>query len=158
MGNKEWDLFIRETVRGYMATALRYNTSFEEAEDIVWGVYARLLEKDYLQEEIQTIGLKAVHNASINLSQRKPFRRDSEILRPPPSYQRPMAKMDADTILRKIDELSPPREKTVFLSYINGMVYKEIAEFHNISVGAVKSHISRARKRIRNEYKEYAKL
>ena len=157
MRDKEWSIFIKETIGGYTSVALSYTSSFAEAEDIVWGVYANLLERTYPREDLPFIGLRAIYNAGINLVKHKGIRRYKEIdTFDPPFYPPTEAKMDLGIILDTLSKLLPMREKEVFFSYLSGFKYKEIAEMDNVQIGTIKSHISRSRKKIRNEFTEYA--
>lgn len=60
--------------------------------------------------------------------------------------------MDLDRALATLKE---PVRLCVVLSYHEGMTHDEIAEFTNLPVGTVKSHIRRGAKRLQEELKEY---
>jgi RNA polymerase sigma-70 factor (ECF subfamily) len=60
--------------------------------------------------------------------------------------------MDLDRALATLKE---PVRLCIVLSYHEGMTHDEIAEFTNLPVGTVKSHIRRGAKRLQEELKEY---
>ena len=58
-------------------------------------------------------------------------------------------------ILKKtINSLPEENRKTLILREMDGYSYEEIAELLNVSVGTVKSRISRAKERIRSEFEK----
>ena len=60
--------------------------------------------------------------------------------------------MDLDRALATLKE---PVRLCIVLSYHEGMTHDEIADFTNLPVGTVKSHIRRGTKRLQEELKEY---
>jgi DNA-directed RNA polymerase specialized sigma24 family protein len=65
--NKYWEKFIRKNHPCYMRKALSITECLEDAEDIVWSVYANLFESEYNDESLGKVGLKAVINGCYNL-------------------------------------------------------------------------------------------
>ncbi len=47
MRDSDWTAYINQTKGGYFAAAYKYTHEQAEAEDVVYSVYARLLEKEY---------------------------------------------------------------------------------------------------------------
>jgi len=159
MKDKDWGMFIEKTIGGYISTALKYTKSFVEAEDIVWGVYAKLLEKDYLLQDLPNIGLKSIHNASLNHIKYQAHRRHLEIDDyHPPFYPPTEAKVDMDICMDSLSMHLPSTEEDVFRSYLRGALYREIAITHNIPMGTVKSSIHRSKNKLKKAYPEYAKI
>ncbi len=61
-----------------------------------------------------------------------------------------------DILLEKINELPPEYREAVILSDIEEMSYKEIAEIVGVPVGTVRSRLSRGRRILRDEFRDYA--
>jgi RNA polymerase sigma factor (sigma-70 family) len=158
MREREWETFIEDTVRGYISTALKYTKSFAEAEDIVWGVYGKLLEKDYLPSHLPTIGLKSVHNAGINHIKHQSYRRYLDLEGNHPTYHPPTeAHVDLAIILDNLSMTLAKQENVVFGSYMDGMTYKEMGVAHGLKSGTVKTHVHRSKKKLNKAYPEYSR-
>ena len=63
-----------------------------------------------------------------------------------------------DAIQRRLDQLPPDQRITIILSDIQGLSYQEIARATDVSLGTVKSRLSRARARLRDYLQEDAEL
>ncbi len=61
-----------------------------------------------------------------------------------------LCKEDMEYISRAINSLSDEYREAVVLRDINGLSYQEIADMQNISIGTVKSRISRARNSLKS--------
>ena len=152
---EEWRAFIAKTIGGYITTALRYTKSFAEAEDCVWNVYGRLLEKDYSHKDLPLVGLRAVHNEGLNLYRRKSLRRPHEIVFHP-SFLPPIEDaVDVDIIMGSLTGLLSKPERSILTSVLAGMSYQETSVAHGIKIGTVKSCVHRARRKIKKEFPEY---
>jgi len=157
MRDNDWHRFIEKSFGGYMSVALSYTRSYVEAEDVVWGVYSKLLEKEYPLAELPTIGLKAVHNAGLNVVRHKAIRRDADIeFLYRPVYQYTTQKIDIDHILHNLPHILPPKQLSVIEAYLDKGTYKKAAEVVGLGVNTFKTNIHKARVKIRNEYPEYA--
>ncbi len=64
----------------------------------------------------------------------------------------------SELIQRSIDQLPPDQRITLVLADIQGMSYQEIAEITGVSLGTVKSRLSRARARLRDILLEHKEL
>jgi len=62
-----------------------------------------------------------------------------------------------EALLQKINELPPKYREVVILSDIEDLTYREIAEVIDAPVGTVRSRLSRGRKILRAELREYAR-
>ena len=63
-----------------------------------------------------------------------------------------------EAIQRRLDQLPPDQRITIILSDIQGLSYQEIARATDVSLGTVKSRLSRARARLRDYLQEDAEL
>ena len=61
-------------------------------------------------------------------------------------------------IQRRLDQLPPDQRITIILSDIQGLSYQEIAKATDVSLGTVKSRLSRGRARLRDYLQEDAEL
>lgn len=64
----------------------------------------------------------------------------------------------SELIQHSIDQLPPDQRVTLVLADIQGMSYQEIAEITGVSLGTVKSRLSRARARLRDILLEHKEL
>lgn len=62
-----------------------------------------------------------------------------------------------ETIQEKIDQLSPEQKAVFVLKEFEGLSYKEIADVLDISIGTVKSRLSRARRSLRKDLNKIIK-
>lgn len=157
MRDSDWERFIERSIGGYISTALKYTKSFVEAEDLVWGVYANLLEKDYLLKDLPTIGLKSVHNAGVNLYRYKGLRwhLDLDKVAHPSFNPSTEAKIDHSIILDSLPDILPPKQLATITAYIDKDNYKKAAAVVGTGVNTFKTNIHKARLKIRNEFPEY---
>ncbi len=61
-----------------------------------------------------------------------------------------------EVLLQKINELPREYREAVILSDIEDLSYKEMARILDVPVGTVRSRLSRGRKMLRSEFREYA--
>lgn len=64
----------------------------------------------------------------------------------------------SELIQRSIDQLPPDQRVTLVLADIQGLSYQEIADITGVSLGTVKSRLSRARARLRDILLEHKEL
>ena len=146
----------------------KYLLNTEEAQDVVQEVFLKLWEdRDEIDadESLKAYLFKITANRSINkLRRRKVKTRYDEILKfvyldnsettPHDSFLEQELFEYLGVALSKI----PPQCRKVFdLSRIDGLKYSEIAEYLNISVKTVESHMSKALTILRTELREYMK-
>ena len=146
----------------------KYLLNHEEAQDVVQDVFLKLWEdRDEIdaKESLKAYLFKITANSSINkLRRRKVKTKYDEILKfvyvdnsessPYTSFLERELSEYISLALNKI----PPQCRRVFdLSRIEGLKYSEIAEYLEISVKTVESHMSKALVILRTELKEYLK-
>jgi RNA polymerase sigma-70 factor (ECF subfamily) len=156
---------------GYaMRICLRYSGTYEDAIEILNDGFLRVFTKlDLYNPELSFGGWlrKIMINTALNRYKRQKRLNQFEQINVV-SHQKAEAddisqQIDYDEIANFIQKLSPVYRTVFNLFVIDGYKHEEIAEMLNISVGASKSNLSKARANLREMLKkkeqiEYARL
>jgi len=160
-----WERFINDTEWLYKYIAIKwYRVTEEEAKDIVYGVYERLLRYDNVSyDNLRGLGLTATKNACMNY-----LRNRSRALSRVEVGSVNNHEHLANTIIYSVEDESiiysldtevlnkairskyaklTDREKETFNYRRMGYKYDEIAHYMGISIGAVKSNLFHCRKK-----------
>jgi len=139
------------------AESILYNT--QDAEDVVQDCYIRLLERKergtILNQEAYM--MQAVRNASLDLLRKnRPEELDEQYwenkVRSPDLWQQLMQKEQAAQLRQLMQLLSEKQRTAFYLRDVEGYELSEIEALMGINNEAVRAHISRARKQLRELY------
>ena len=157
MTEEEFDnLFRNSYARLYrLAYSLLHNQ--EDSRDIVSGIFADLLDKYALRENITEAYLcSMVHSRSLDLLR---HRKVEDEARKQMLHENIVAMHDAEhddrmkDILTYIDtELTPQTRRVLSMCYDEKRKYKDVASELGISVQAVNKHISQALRKLRERF------
>lgn len=150
------ELFNRFSGR-FLGICRRYIGSIEDAEDIMISGFMKIFEKIYQfkgEGSFEAWMTRIMVNESLTYIRRNKNMSANvsiEVADREPDYVFAESTLDADQLLAMIDEL-PIGYRTVFNLYImEGYSHKEVAELLNISEGASKSQLSRAKAQLKNK-------
>lgn len=145
------------------ASMLQVTGSAEEAEDVVQEAFIRAFMKlDSFQGNSQffTWIYRIAFNAALSRRRRNRSKvsldhlRDSggpEIVVEQETAEEPLLRLERVAVVRKaLDELSEDHRSILVLREMEGFSYEEIAEITQISIGTVRSRLSRARSQLKN--------
>ena len=141
---------------GYaMTVCLRYSKSREEAKEILndgfFKVFTKLESFDSTRSFKTWLGRIMINTALDHY--RHEVRRDmfevAEAGEQVPVDETVISKLSHDDLLRVIQNLTPSYRIVFSLYVIDGFTHEEIAYHLNISLGASKSNLSRAREKLR---------
>lgn len=145
--------------------AYKYTKSYDEAEDIVHSVFAKIIEKGVTLENDFTIKsylFSSVRNASLNYIKKDNVRKryseyssSNETGTDNSSYL--LDRIETEIlfeIFSKIDALPSGCNKVFRLSYIEGLSNQEIADKLGISLNTVKSQKARAKQLLKESLKD----
>jgi len=151
---------------GYYQELCRFAYYFvhcrDTADDLVQKAFIRLWEKRdqvQIQKDIKSYLYKSVKNTSLNYLKNLETRK---------SYEKEFAELEQMNNTSEIDELQfrkklelaiallPERCRTAYcLKYIEGLSYKEIADYLEISSNTVDNHIQKALKLLKESLGKY---
>jgi len=161
IGLNEFEASFREHYKMLCNVSYNIIRDRDKAEDIVQETYLKIWDK---REEINITGnlknylYKAISNASISFleSNRKLVRFDEVELNARSGADEDLVAQETKIKIRKALDKLPARCKAIFiLSRFEGMKYKEIAEYLDISVKTVEAQMSIALDRMRTEMKSH---
>lgn len=147
---------LRGKLYGY-ARKLVGNSDY--AEDVTQDVLMKLWEKRYELEQyrsIEAFAMAMIHNACIDITRTEktglPLMED--ILGDEKSSTGQMLEIrsEVELVKRIIDTLPDVQKLTIRMKDIDGYENEEIAEIAGCNIEAVRSNLSRARKRVREIY------
>lgn len=152
----DWAAFIEKTKSPYIGLAVNYTWDYAEAEDIVWGVYERLLLKDYSPSQREYIGVRAIINAGKNYTRWKGHRHYVPLLEHhhPHHLDSTEDRMDIEVLLNNEDGSISDWQHEVLLSYLFEGSYINAAKELGVEVSTIKSNLHSARVRLKQEYSE----
>ncbi len=146
--------------------ALAFTKRTDEAEDVVQEIGAKLWERrddlDTLRS-VEAYAMSAVRNKCLDYT-RSPHSRTAELteaLHTPHEHTPYKSVEQADTaaFVRKMIERLPEQQQSVIrLRDIEGYELEEIAEILEMNEGAVRTNLSRARQKIREELLKQMKV
>ena len=139
--------------------ALAFTKRTDEAEDVVQEIGIKLWERrDELEtlRSIEAYAMSAVRNRCLDYA-RSPHSRTNELVEAYDTaheqtpYQM-VEQADMAAFVRKLIERLPEQQKTIIrLRDIEGYELEEIAEILGINEGTVRTNLSRARQKVREE-------
>lgn len=156
MNNFDWGTFIDRTYKLYLVIASRRLRNSYMAEDVVWGVYAKLVDKDYRYstQEMHNVGIRIVINDCYNI-----YRKEGKInfVELPASYSDPTYEINTDynDVLDFMKRELRPDDYVLINMYAAGYKYKELAEHFKIPIGTVSSRMITIRKFLRDSLPEF---
>ncbi len=146
---------------GYaMSICLRYAEDRDEAVEILNETFMKIfknLKKFDLSKPFKPWLRKILINTCINNYRKKKikFTEDIETANQYAGSEEILSGISYQEILEMIRKLSPAYRAVFNLHVIEGYKHEEIAEMLNISVGASKSNLSKAKKNLQEILKEY---
>lgn len=139
------------------AESILYST--QDAEDVVQDCYIRLLERQHNGNILnpEAYMMQAVRNASLDLLRKnRPEELDEQYwenkVRSPDVWQQLEQKQQAAHLKQLMQQLSEQQRTAFYLRDVEGYELQEIQELMSISNEAVRAHLSRARKQLRELY------
>jgi RNA polymerase sigma-70 factor (ECF subfamily) len=150
------ELFNRFSAR-FLGICRRYTGSIDDAEDIMISGFMKIFEKIHQfkgEGSFEAWMTRIMVNESLTYIRRNKSMSANvsvEIADREPDYSLAESSWDADDLLAVVDEL-PIGYRTVFNLYVmEGYSHKEVAELLNISEGASKSQLSRAKVQLKHK-------
>lgn len=166
---KSFESLIIEYEKLYFNIAFRITGDYEDAKDVTQDALIKIyknLDKCMSIEHFKNWSAKIVTNTSLDYyrsSKRKntesldkiietvdgavSFELDSKTLTPEEEL---IKKLDKELILKCIDSLPENYKTIIILRELNNLSYDEISSITELSLGTVKSRISRARNQLKN--------
>lgn len=150
---------LLDTRTKYIRFAESILSNTQDAEDVVQDCYIRLLERNgngtILNPEAYM--MQAVRNASLDLLKRnRPEELDEQYweskMRSPDLWQQLVHKEQASQLRQLLQTLGEKQRTAFYLRDIEGYEISEIEMLMGITNEAVRAHISRARKQLRELY------
>lgn len=140
--------------------SLRLIEDQEDAEDIVQEIFLKLwLMRNQLDtyRSIEALAVTMTRNLTLDkIKLRKPVANETELLRQDTEERSPAEELeqkDAAGCIRRLIENLPTLQQTIIrMKDIEGYELSEIAEITGTQIESVRSNLSRARKRVREEY------
>jgi len=131
-----------------------------DAEDVVQEVLLKLWQiRDQLDQyrSVEALAVTMTKNLTLDkIKLRKPKESEQELVRLESGTQRPdvlAEQKDMVDCIRKLIEQLPPLQQTIIkMKDIEGYELAEIADITGTQVESVRSNLSRARKRVREQY------
>jgi len=154
---------LYEHFYGYaMSICLRYSDDRDEAVEILNESFMKIfknLKKFDLTRPFKPWLRRILINTCINNYRKKKinFTEDLELAKNYSDSEEILSEISYQEILEMIRQLSPAYRTVFNLHIIEGYKHEEIAEMLNISVGASKSNLSKAKKNLQQILKEYFK-
>ncbi len=139
-----------------MSVCLRYTNSHEEAIEVLNDGFMKVftsLERFDEHRAFHTWFRKILINTAINYYHKHKKHRQHESIEqahPLAAEQDMLSQLSYQEMIRLVQTLSPAYRAVFNLYAIDGYSHEEIAEALNISVGASKSNLSRARAHLRS--------
>ena len=150
------ELFNRFSAR-FLGICRRYIGSIEDAEDIMISGFMKIFEKIHQfksEGSFEAWMTRIMVNESLTFIRRNKNMSANvsiDVADREPDYSFAESTLDTDQLLAMVDEL-PIGYRTVFNLYVmEGYSHKEVAELLNISVGASKSQLSRAKVQLKHK-------
>jgi RNA polymerase sigma-70 factor (ECF subfamily) len=159
------ELFYKRFYGYVMSIALRYSNHSEEAKEITNDSFVKAFQ--HLNRHDQQRSLKAwirrivVNTALDRLRKNKRELRQTDIQQT--NIEAPdegvLQQLSAEDIMRMVQSLSGPQRAVFNLFEIEGFSHEEIGEMLEIPVGTSKSHLARAKMKLRQmiSEKQYGK-
>ena len=160
MQTEKYDALFNEHRNRLFRFALRIMKDDLLAEDVVQEVHVKCWQNRDTVETIQNPGawmMRVTKNLCIDKIRSRRRTTDLDAVSYQAESKDPVPDTAAEvsdlmTVLRKMLEDLPPKQKLVFhLREIEGMQYKEISEVLNITVDEVKINLFRARQKIKEK-------
>lgn len=163
ISNKTIEKWFKDYYKSLYYFADSYINDSETAKDIVNEVFEQIWNKRKeidLNTSIKSLLFTMVKNKAINHIRHKEVKNkyyNAEKLKPDIATDTDEAEEHEKLIKRikqSIEEL-PPKASDVFkMCFIQNMSYKEIGEELDVSINTVKTHLKKALKRLREEYRD----
>ena len=155
-GRAQSELYDRYSGR-FLGLCRRYIGSIDEAEDIMIGGFMKIFEKIHQykgQGSFEAWMTRIMVNESltyIRKNKNMSLNVSIEAADREPDYRTAETHLDAEQLLALVDEL-PIGYRTIFNLYVmEGYSHKDISELLNISEGASKSQLSRAKVQLKGK-------
>ena len=174
-----WTRFINEQKDRHMSIAKGRGMTEAEAEDVVWGVYSRFIEKGYDEKYTGAQAGFAVRNACININDKRSRGRTDHYL----IYERdlkyklgyntivtgyeyllqdtcpvelnPIDAQTMEVILEAVERKLTPRQWFIMQKvYMEGHPIAEVAEMLSVTSNTVRTTAVHSRQRLRGLCKE----
>ncbi len=149
--------FVRQELSANLARLWRYgfvlSRERDAADDLVQQTCLRALERAHQFEEGSRFDhwlLSILHSIWLNEVRARKVRQGQGIVDAEQTLSFDGAetverKMAAQDVLRRVQALPDAQRETVFLAYVEGMSYREVADILAIPVGTVMSRLAAAR-------------
>lgn len=142
--------------RRLLETARSFLGSTEDAEDVLQDVFIKLWQKrlDVQPREMEAFISRAVHNQSIDELRRR-RKRTEGVVEMFPDVEEKEEPDIFPAVQQIIESALTPLQKDILESHdVNGESYEDIAERLDMQPPAIRMQLSRARKTIRDQYRQ----
>ncbi len=163
VGNNAAQRLLFKTYYGYAkSVALRYCSSYEEAEEVLNEAFLKLFQNLFKYDNQQSfkgwLRTIVINTAISYYRKNQKYRRDTVGLEdaPYPRFEDTIIeKITAEEILGLVQQIKPVYRSVFMLYVVDGYSHKEIAEIMQLNEATVRSHFMRARARLQHLTKQY---
>ena len=159
MEQKEFETEIRRIRKRLLQEAMRYLMDSEEAEDVTQETVLKLwsMRKDLEQyRSIEGLAIIMVRRMAINRRQKVVNRtdwNDAQMQTNDTPETDFISKEEDERVMRLIARLPDAQQTVLRMKHIDGLETKEIAQITGCSEVAIRSNLSKARKKIMKMFK-----
>lgn len=159
-----FESFFKEEYSSLCRFALTFTKDPDDAEEVVQNCFVKLWEgrnKIEIGNSPKAYLFKMIRNASLNqikhISIREEYKEYNErVLQQSETMEDDMESNDLQEKINSAIQNMPPQRKRIFeMSRFEGLKYREIAEYLDISVKTVENHMGSSIKYLRVELKGY---
>lgn len=156
MQNNEFEIFVRRSREGMIATARRYGMTLAEAEDIVQDALLRLYAMRHRLDEyrrVESLANVVVRNMTIDLLRKR--NRHVEVALNADMLSEDDIGYDEriKPLLRAMEKLPSTQQLVLRMKHIEGLEVEQIASLLQMNIDAVYQNLSRARRAILKQFK-----
>jgi len=156
MTDKDWGTLLDKQHRAYMSIALRHLGVLEDAEDLVFSVYEKILNKDYV-DGVDRIALTSIYNSCNNVHRDRGrqyvqvWSYDQNDWFRPTDNANSIKGFEAQDIIDKIRLVLNEKEYKILMLRAFGYGTKELCDIFKMKPQGIKSSIYKSRLKIKEK-------